>query len=78
MSWTAQGTEQAWGCVLKDSRALARATHWPGPGLEAAAVSLSPYPCLSDLDLIAVPFAGPGAFHLGELRSLRVSWVLGA
>lgn len=53
MSWTAQGTEQAWGCVLKDSRALARATLWPGPGLEAA-VTLSPHPYLSDLDLVAV------------------------
>ena len=33
-------SEQAGGCVLQGSRALARAIHWPGLGLEAA-VNLS-------------------------------------
>ena len=41
VSWGARG--QAEGCVLQSSGALAMASQWPAPGLEAA-VSLSPIP----------------------------------
>ena len=66
---------QVTGCVLQDSRALVKDTHWPGPDLEVAA-TLSPIPasatyiacCLQDLPL-------PDC--LGGLRSLRALWVLG-
>ena len=41
------------GCVLLGSRALAKATHWVGPGLEAV-VNLFPNSCLCDLIAVAV------------------------
>ena len=71
--------EESGGCVLQDSRALTKATHWPGPGLEAV-VNLFPVPAsatewweLSARHLVC----GPSPCPLGSLRRLRASWVLG-
>ena len=42
--WVSWGLrEQVGGCVLWSSRALTKAAHWPGPGLEAV-ITLSPIP----------------------------------
>ena len=41
---------QAGGCALEGSRALAKATHWLGPGLEVAVT----FSCLCDLMAAAI------------------------
>ena len=70
-------SEEAGGCVLQGSRALARAIHWTGLGLEAA-VNLT-HSCLCDLNGCSCL---PGSQSVGTAPTLRpeeskgqLSWV---
>ena len=72
--------EQAGGCVLQGSRALARATCWPWPRPWGVGEPLPPphlWPNGSGSPH-RTQSMGPGTYHLGILRNLRVGCILGA
>ena len=73
---------QAGGCALEGSRALAKATHWLGPGLEVA-VTFFPTPSLwlnGSSHLHRSQTVGPSTPYpnFNGPRSLRAGWALGA
>ena len=73
-AWATLGTD----CVLQGPGFLAEATHWPGPGFKAMANVSHPHLHVQTVVAISMGHSVQDpAPHLGRLRRLRVSCMLG-